>query len=124
MTVTVSGVSKAFVRFDEDGQITAWGHQDQNVTAYQQSLGQSIMEGEGGPGHYVADGEIIAREENPATVSGTTISGLPIPSTLKIGTETYVVDDGEADLDLTYPGTYRVEITTLRHLPKTVEITV
>jgi hypothetical protein len=77
-----------------------------------------------------------ARDKPPITptVTGLTVTGLPIPCTVTVadaglpdlhgvGTE-YEVTDGAVDFSATLPGTYRLTFRALHHLPASVVLTV
>lgn len=76
--------------------------------------------------HYVdvTSGERRDKHEITATLSGLTLSGLPIPATVTIEGVPYLVEDGTAELSFNLPGTYQVKCEALHHLPKTLEVTV
>ena len=128
--IAVTGIRSPFVRYDENGEITMWGVQDSGVTAYQRDeLGEPVALGDGGPANYVLNGIIKSRGANPAELDWMTLRKLPKPSRIAISAPSeqptiYTVTDGKADLSFEHPGTYRVEVTTYRHMPKAFEVTV
>lgn len=73
------------------------------------------LEGRGRPGlDRVVDGQVVPREEMPIVVTGTTLTGVPFPSALKIndGREDtwYEITEDVVELDLPAPGTYHLAI--------------
>ena len=125
------GVVGPFVCYDEQGNITQWGRQELAFTRGLKAKGELILEGEGGPEHFVdvRTGRILPRGRNPAMLDGLTLSSLPRPSTVKIGrpqriaSMTLTCEDGRVELSFPYPGTYWVEISSVKHLPKRFEVT-
>ena len=47
----------------------------------------------------VSDGQIELRPAMPLTVTGSAISGIPQGATVTLGEQSFVVDDGEADIE-------------------------
>jgi hypothetical protein len=72
---------------------------------------------------YVLDGTITPRPEFAETITGTTISNLPNPTTIKTNGQTYTVPDGTAELTYSQPGTYRVRLAGFPYQDKVVEVT-
>lgn len=56
---------------------------------------------------YVADGITLARPTMPLTVTGSVISGIPQGATVTLDQQSFVVDDGEADIE-GYTGTVKI----------------
>lgn len=67
---------------------------------------------------YVNNGEVLDRPANPTTVSGLTLSNVPVPSELKIGDQYYSVTEPTVDLEFNLPGTYVVKVLSWPHLDK------
>jgi len=57
--------------------------------------------------HYVKDGRVVERPSMLLSVSDGAITGIPAGSVLKIGEQTFEVDDGEADIT-GYSGAVRI----------------
>jgi hypothetical protein len=72
---------------------------------------------------YILDDQIVSRPEFQETISGTVISGLPVPTTVVTNGVTSVVSDGEADLTFEHSGTYIVQLFSFPFVEKTVEVT-
>lgn len=47
------------------------------------------------------------------------ISGLPIPSTIKVDTEEYMIEDGEFEFTVDMPGVFHITCKAFPHIPKT-----
>lgn len=65
---------------------------------------------------------VTARPDMPATIDGLTISGIPAGAVLTIEGVDYTVDDGEAELSFTLPGTYQVKLSLWPYLDKVFEV--
>lgn len=77
----------------------------------------SVVEGEyDNRTHHIISGQPIERQKQATQLSGHTLTGLPIPSTLHVAGTKHQVSDGMAELDLLMPGTYwlRVEAFPLQ----------
>jgi len=57
--------------------------------------------------HYFVGDVLAERPSMPVSVSGARITGIPSGSVLKIGEQTFEVDDGEADIT-GYSGTVKI----------------
>ena len=68
---------------------------------------------------YVADGITLARPTMPLTVTGSVISGIPQGATITLDQQSFIVDDGVADIE-GYNG--KVLITCWPYLDAEVEI--
>lgn len=73
--------------------------------------------------HYVLNGEVVPRPVMPLVITGNHIEGIPVNSELWLENIVYTVDDGEVDIDFTYPGTYPVRITKFPYLDFNGEFT-
>lgn len=71
---------------------------------------------------YVLHGELAERPENPATLNGTVIENVPAGATVSFDEQSYIVDDGVAELQFPFPGTYSVTVTCFPYLTKTFEV--
>ena len=68
------------------------------------------------------DGTYSERVEVPATIDGMTITGIPEGAVLTVEGVDYIIDDGEAELSFTLPGTYQVKLSLWPYLDKTFEV--
>lgn len=71
---------------------------------------------------YVLNGELEERPENPATLNGTVIENVPVGAVVSFGDQSFTVDDGTAELDFPFPGTYIVEVACFPYLTKNFEV--
>ena len=67
---------------------------------------------------YVVDDEAVPRPENPATLTGYTLTGVPVPATVSINDASYETDESVIELEFTQPGTYVVKIVAWPYLDK------
>jgi len=67
---------------------------------------------------------VIARPTQDTQLTGTALTGLPIPCELRVGGETFTVEDGEADLAIAMPGTYPITVTAWPYQDWRGEVTV
>jgi hypothetical protein len=72
----------------------------------------------------VQNSEIIPRPENPTTINGYILTNLPVPSTVRIGTEEFLVEDGELEMAFDLPGTYTINVDSFPFQDATFEVTV
>jgi hypothetical protein len=72
---------------------------------------------------YVVGGHVTARPENPATLSGYVISGIPVPSQILVEGVWYDCPDPECELDYPKPGTYTVVVRVWPYMDKSFLIT-
>ena len=74
--------------------------------------------------YYVAGGVLQPRPEYPATLSGTTLSGVVVPTAMWINGVVYDVQSDTVTLNFPNPGAYNVVLESWPYLDKTVEFTV
>jgi hypothetical protein len=85
--------------------------------------GLAVLEGEADlQGHYVYQGRLLEKERLVASVIGNTIVGLPMPCTLTVNGQVYQCDDGTAEFNFTYPGTYVVVTESPAYITQTFEL--
>ena len=68
--------------------------------------------------HYVVDGAVVEKSTAAPTVSGLSVTGLPVPCHVVIlpdGDEV-IVDDGSLEVDADMPGPYRLFVRSVTHL--------
>lgn len=111
-----------------------------NLSIYNVATGEITMLWSGGPdldaaqgsvlGHhdpaeyYILDGVETSRPTQSTTLTGTTLSNLPIPCILHAGGEVFEITDGEAELSVLVPGTYPLLVQAFPHKDWTGEVTV
>lgn len=110
--------------YDADGRIVGVmsGPHDCIVATGQHNQQQWVEGGSDPETHYVAQGVLTPRPENPAALSAGTLSDLPVPCTIHIGSVDYPCDEPVAELAFDQPGTYRVVIEAWPYLNKEFEI--
>ena len=72
---------------------------------------------------YVHESNIIERPTFSESITGTTVSNLPIPTTVVANGVSYLVDDGEAELSFSLPGTYQIKLSSFPYQDKLIEVT-
>lgn len=71
---------------------------------------------------YVVNGQLLERPDNPSTLNGLVIENVPLGATVSFDDQSYVVDDGTAELGFQFPGTYTVSVTCFPYLTKNFEV--
>jgi len=72
---------------------------------------------------YIVNETATPRPTFSESVLGTTISNLPIPTTVRTNGNSYTVTDGSAELSFSLPGTYKVYLSSFPYQDKVVEVT-
>jgi hypothetical protein len=68
--------------------------------------------------------KLCKKEINPTAINNHTLSDLPIPSTVRIGSEEFLVEDGELEMTFDLPGTYTINVDSFPFQDATFEVTV
>lgn len=122
-----------FVRFDEQGAVTEWGHMGASDVAALIAAGERIITGKGDAGSYVClrRMRVRLRTDNPTRLEGLSLLSVPKGSRIKVEDIVPGVPDrseheasGRVDLEFDYSGSYRVTVTSAKHLPAVFEVTV
>ena len=92
------------------------------VTLNLQTGEQAIDVNESIVNPFVLDGELVERPVNPATLNGTVIENVPVGAAVSFGDQSAIVDDGTAELEFQFSGTYSVTVSYFPYLPKTFEV--
>lgn len=71
---------------------------------------------------YVLHGTLAERPENPATLNGMVIENIPAGAIVTFDEQSYTVDDGTAELQFPFPGTYSVTVSCFPYTTKTFEV--
>jgi hypothetical protein len=92
-----------FVEFDTDGRICGFVEVNDVIgdTLKIYAENPRFVEYDGvvdSTTHYVKDGCVVERPSMPLSVSDGAITGMPPGSVLKIGEQTFEIDDGEANI--------------------------
>ncbi|QQB36933.1 hypothetical protein I6I07_10140 [Achromobacter deleyi] len=91
----------------------------ESVEATAEATGHAFVEGEGNPDlQYVLQNAIVARPESPVVLAGKTLSGLPVPSLIRIGNVAYPCAETVAELEFGHAGTFAVAIEAWPYLNK------
>jgi len=116
---------KSFIVYDDSGIILRSGQCPDSMVELQASApGERVMVGVADDSmHYIDGGEVADRMQMGAVLDGTTIRGLPNPSTIKIEGVKYIVTDGVAELEFPIPGVYRVRCRALHRIPQEFVVT-
>ena len=87
---------------------------------YDEELGERYITGEGYYElHYVHEGEIVPRPENPTILDGLSLKNVPENSVIWIDSEFYECKDGgTVDLSFNMAGTYVVRVESFPYLDK------
>jgi len=109
--------------YEPNGKITCNVYCKQEELALNPQWGDSYVEGRFLPSqYYIGSGSPTPKQDYTPTVSGNTISGLPVPCEAKIEGTIYSVPDGSITLNSNLIGPYTVKITAVTHLDKEIVI--
>lgn len=73
---------------------------------------------------YIVDGELHDRPANPTVVTGSVLTNVPVPATLKVDGVVYQTNEATIELDFPNPGTYKIVVESWPHLNGEYEITI
>ena len=111
-----------FVFFDADGRIHSIAHMQVILVQQQaQNLGLSfarVPQPVSLEENYVSAGDVTARPDCPATLEGSQLTGLPVPSVITINGVAYPCGDETAELEFDQPGSYQVVVSAWPYLDK------
>lgn len=133
MSVDNENAAVDIVEFDVDtGAITAAGILSIRQVITSMAARDDWLIGRGSiDGHYVdlATREIRVREPFPAVLTGATLTGMPVPSTLTWRHDTgsggdVGITDGTVTLDFSVPGIYTVTLSAVMFAPVTYTVEV
>ena len=122
-----------FVRFDDEGAVTEWGTMGASDVAALIAAGERMVIGKGDAGSYVClrRKRVRLKIDNPTRLEGASLLGVPKGSLVKIEDIVPGAPDrsshqasGRVDLEFDYSGSYRVTVTSAKHLPAVFEVTV
>ncbi|CUK21773.1 hypothetical protein [Achromobacter xylosoxidans] len=71
---------------------------------------------------YVEEGRVKPRPECTAVLTGSLLSGMPVPSSISINRQEYLCNEGSAQLEFDQPGKYRVVVRAWPQMDKEFEI--
>lgn len=72
--------------------------------------------------HYIPNGEVTLRPENPAILAGLELSDLHVPCEIKINNQSYLCTESTATLAFTHPSAYKVTVIAWPYLDKEFSI--
>lgn len=115
-----NAMSVKFAKYDETGCILFIGEvpefmlELQGDNVYVGSVDQATQ--------YIKAGALLDRPTSPAKLAGASLINLPSPCTITINGAAYPCADTSAELDFTYPGTYRVKVGAWPYLDAAFEV--
>lgn len=121
----MNDISRDYVIYNSDGRILRSITCAPRMIKLQKKANEFVLEGFGEPNtHYVVGRTILDRPDNPTVVTGTTLTNVPIPSTLHIGPDMYELTDPTVALDLPLAGKYYMWIESFPYKNLNIEVTV
>lgn len=109
-----------FVRYDPlTGEILEHGHMAHGHINALNDQGHHYFPDAGTHEHFFDTKEfkVTLRGNCPAVLHGMSLYNCPVPSKLVIGASTYEVTEPTVDLGFEHPGTYKVEIYSVKFMP-------
>lgn len=113
-----------FTVYDERGAIISQGWTQLSVVQKMMEAGNCLPLTSSALTQYVLNGEITDKTPCPAYLDGLVLRNLPVPSRLFIDRDVYEVIEPVVELSFNLPGTYKLLIESVPHLPVTLEVTV
>jgi|GEM_PF-2988890 len=113
--------------FDNDGRITLAAEvSDSTLALYEMMyVGRIVTGAMANPQtEYIVDGKIQPRPGSPVALTGGTLANLPMPCTITINGTAYPCEDDGAELDLLYPGIYKIKVFAFPYLDAEFEVTI
>lgn len=112
-----------YIKYDSKGKITGYRTLDVSETDLLEIYKKTelLVESSTLPEEdcYVRDNHVIPRPKMPLSIKGTTVSGIPEGAVLKMGDQSFTIDDGVAEIN-GYHGA--VKITCWPYLDTEVEV--
>jgi hypothetical protein len=126
-------MNKNYIVYGDSGSILQTGSVPDTMLQLQASPGRNVIEG-------VADivtdyvkrnvmvddvpiDVVVPRPVNPTTLSGTTLSNVPVPARIRINSTYYDTNEATAELGLPALSTYTVTVMAFPYLDKTFTVT-
>ncbi|POB00170.1 hypothetical protein C2134_02965 [Chromobacterium sinusclupearum] len=101
----------SIIEYDEAGCIVQVGIAPLENVELEFAMGKALLQGEADPAqHYVRDGEILLRPDNPARLDGLTLHSLPVPCRIIIDGQSYDCADAECELSFAHPGRHSITV--------------
>lgn len=118
-------IVRSYTIYNIDGYVLRCVSCPPQMKILQRRQNEYIVDGESDPNlHRVVAGEIVDRPDNLAEVVGTTINNVPVPSTMRIGSESYPVNSPTVELDLPLAGTYNIRLESFPYKDKMLQVVV
>ena len=106
-----------FAKYDDSGRVLFTGDVPEAMLALQ---GERVFVGSlDGQTQYVQHGQAVPRPDNPARQDGLHLHNLPVPCSIVINGRSYACNEEHAELEFTYPGSYRITVVAFPYLDKT-----
>lgn len=116
--------NKHYTIYNSSGKILRSVVCPPRMAQIQKKSGESLVEGASDIfNDMVVGGKVVPRPENPITISGTTLSNVPLPSTISIGKTSYDATDSTVELSFSVPGKYYVRVESFPFKDKVFEVT-
>lgn len=115
-----------FINYDDEGRIFSYAFRtDPNDTPVGPERNIVYVTERPDPQlKYVAEGAVVDRPANPATLNGLVLSGVPVPSTLSINGTPYAITEDTVNLTFPNIGTYKLLLVCWPYLDTSWEINV
>ncbi len=106
--------------YNERGEFTAVLTGDTPVLELTKELSTSLwIDGKWfGKPFYALNGVAVPRPENPASLSGFTLTSVPVPAKVHINQDVYETNESTVELSFGQPGTYKVKVESWPYLDK------
>ena len=115
----------AFVVHDAQGRILRCGKCPPGSVDIQASgPGETALQADWFDGAYVVDGALVPRPASPVALIDMTLTGVPVPAVVRINAAQYEADESTVELDITYPGKYRIVVEAWPYLDAEFEVTI
>lgn len=113
-----------FVVHDANGKILRYGDCPPDSVYMQASgAGETVLQKTMFKDAYVVAGELVPRPANPTVLSGMALTNVPAPSVVYINGAKYDTHESTVELDFTYPGRYRIAVSSWPYLDAKFEVT-
>ncbi|NSX14947.1 hypothetical protein HTY52_12765 [Cupriavidus taiwanensis] len=107
----------SFFVHDSDGRILRYGICVEEDVPLQAREGEVAVEGKCDiMVDYVKDGEVTPRPAMPVTLTGQTLSNVPVPAVVVIDGTRYDCTEDHVELDLPYQKTYAITVEAFPYL--------
>lgn len=117
---------KTYSLYDADGRVLyvlCLQQEDQLEQVVSSNGAAGYVDGSvDGRTQYVEEGRVKPRPESTAVLTGSMLSGMPVPSSISINRQEYLCNEGSAQLEFDQPGKYRVVVRAWPQMDKEFEI--